>query len=105
MKVVPGARRDEIAGMLGARLKVRVSAPPEGGRANAAVCALVAAALGVRPRQVQIEKGHASAEKTLRVSGADPARVARLLGESNAKSRGETKSPGMERRTATRTQR
>lgn len=83
VKVVPGARRDEIAGMLGDRLKVRVAAPPEGGRANRAACALIAAALGVKPRQVEVEAGHATADKTLRVRGADPARVRRLLGRSD----------------------
>ena len=44
VKVVPGASRAGIAGVLGDRLKVRVSAPAEGGRANKAVCAVIAAA-------------------------------------------------------------
>src|SRR5690349_990673 len=34
LKVVPGSRRDQIVGGLGDRLKVKVSAPPEDGRAN-----------------------------------------------------------------------
>jgi uncharacterized protein (TIGR00251 family) len=80
VKAVPGARRDEVIGMLGGRLKIRVSAPPEGGKANAAVCALLAAALGVKPRQVEVSAGHASVEKMLRVTGANPERVLRLLG-------------------------
>ncbi len=72
IKAVPGASRDEIAGMVGDRVKVRITAPPEGGRANKAICALVAKACGVRPRQVTIESGHASGEKTLRVEGVQP---------------------------------
>jgi uncharacterized protein (TIGR00251 family) len=79
VKAVPGARRDEVVGMLGERLKVRVSAPPEGGRANRAICALIAAALGVRARDVEIAAGHASAEKTVRVHGADPERIRALM--------------------------
>lgn len=79
VKVVPGARRDQIAGPLAGRLKIRVAAPPEGGRANDAACALVAAALGLRPRQVRVIAGRASPEKTLRITGADPALVRRLL--------------------------
>lgn len=79
VKAVPGARRDEIVGMLGDRLKVRVSAPPEGGRANAAIRALIADALGVKARQIAIISGQASAEKVVRVAGADPERVRALL--------------------------
>lgn len=80
IKAVPGARRDEIVGMLGDRLKVRVAAPPEGGKANAAICALIAAALGVKPRQVEVVSGHGSAEKTLRVTGVDQEKARELLG-------------------------
>ena len=80
MKAVPGAKRDEIVGRLGDRLKVRVSAPPEGGRANEAICTLIAAALGVRARDVAIVSGHARAEKVVEVSGAGPGAVEALLG-------------------------
>ena len=82
IKAVPGARRDEVVGMLGERLKVRVSAPPEDGRANKAICTLIAAALGVKPRQVEVVAGSTSPEKTLRIEGADPHAVARLLGRA-----------------------
>ena len=67
LKVVPGARRDQIAGVLGERLKVRVAAPPEGGKANRAVCRLLAGALGVRESEVEIVAGHSGPEKTVRV--------------------------------------
>jgi len=79
VKVVPGARRDEIAGILGERLKVRTSAPPEGGRANAAICALIAEELGLKPRDVMLHAGHASAEKTVVITGLDAATVADRL--------------------------
>lgn len=69
VKAVPGAKRDEIVGLLGDRLKVRVSAPPEGGRANKAIEALIAGALGVRASAVEVEAGHSSAEKVVRVRG------------------------------------
>ena len=42
IKVVPNARKDEIVGLVGQRLKVRVLAPPEEGRANKAVYKLIA---------------------------------------------------------------
>lgn len=79
IKAVPGARRDEIVGMLGDRLKVRVAAPAEAGKANAAICALIADALGVKARQVEIVSGLGSAEKVVRVAGADQEKVRALL--------------------------
>lgn len=69
IKAVPGASRDQVAGLLGDRIKVRVAAPPEGGKANEAICKLIAETLDVPARQVEIVAGHARAEKTLRVSG------------------------------------
>jgi uncharacterized protein (TIGR00251 family) len=79
VKAVPGAKRDGIAGVLGTRLKVRVSAPPEDGRANAAICAVIAAALGVKPRAVTVVTGHASAEKVVRVEGVGLGHVSEVL--------------------------
>ena len=79
VKVVPGASRDAVAGTLGDRLKVRVSAPPEGGRANKAVCAVIARALDVKPKQVSIEAGRSNPEKTVRVEGCDVAIAEKIL--------------------------
>ncbi len=47
LKVVPGASRSEVTGWLGDRLKVRVCAPSENGKANVAVETLVAQALNL----------------------------------------------------------
>jgi uncharacterized protein (TIGR00251 family) len=80
VKVVPGASRDEIGSVVGDRLKVRVSAPPEGGRANKAVCRVIADTLGVKPKRVSVERGHAGPEKILRVAGCDTAGVMSALG-------------------------
>lgn len=80
VKAVPGASRDQIVGPLGGRLKIKVAAPPEGGKANAAICALVAAALGIKARQVRVAAGHGSAEKVLEVLGIEPAEVSERLG-------------------------
>ena len=49
IKAVPGARRNTIVGPLGTRLKVRIAAPPEDGKANRAIRRLIADALGLRP--------------------------------------------------------
>ncbi len=70
IKAVPGASRDEIAGTIGDRLKVRVSVPAQAGRANQAICILLARAMGVKSRNVSVESGHASSQKTVRIRGA-----------------------------------
>lgn len=80
LKVVPGASRTALAGMLGDRIKLRVAAPPEGGKANAAVMQFLATALGVKQSQVTIERGHTSAEKTVRVNAFDARTVRRAFG-------------------------
>lgn len=80
IKAVPGASRDAVVGMLGDRVKVRVSAPPEGGKANKAICALIAARLGVRPGQVEVIAGHTYPEKTLRITGIDDESLRARLG-------------------------
>ncbi len=83
IKAVPGASRDRIAGLYGDALKVQVSAPPEGGKANVRLCALLAAALGVPQRDVRVVHGASSARKVIAVSGLDAATVLqRLLASS-----------------------
>jgi len=69
--VVPGASRSEIVGPLGNRLKVRIAAPAEGGKANRALLKLLRERLSVR--EVEIVAGHSRAEKTVRIRG--PVRI------------------------------
>ena len=80
IKAVPGARQDQIVGPLGRRLKVRVSAPPEDGKANKAICSLIAEAAGVKPSRVEVVSGHASPIKTLRIIGVNAPELAERLG-------------------------
>lgn len=69
VKAVPGASRDSIAGLLGDRLKVRVSAAPEGGKANNAICKIIAKSLKLKAAQVEIHAGHTNPEKTIQIRG------------------------------------
>ncbi|MCB0972463.1 MAG: DUF167 domain-containing protein [Acidimicrobiales bacterium] len=68
VRVIPRARRDEVGGERAGRLLVRTTAAPTDGKANAAVCRLVAAHLGCRARDVEVIAGHRSRDKTLRVA-------------------------------------
>jgi hypothetical protein len=82
VKVVPGSSREDIAGALGERLKVRTRAPAEDGRANRAVCALLAAALGVKTRDVAIASGAGRPDKVVRIRGISTTHAAAALGLS-----------------------
>jgi uncharacterized protein (TIGR00251 family) len=74
--VVPGASRTEIIGRHGDRLRVRVAAAPERGRANRAVEALLGEFFGTTATVVA---GSGSRRKQVRLAGLDPAGVAERL--------------------------
>jgi len=71
LKVVPGSSRDEIVGWLGDALKVKVTAPPEKGRANEAVVALLAERLGIDTSSIAVVSGYGSPAKVVEVDGMD----------------------------------
>ncbi len=81
VKVVPGSSRDQIVGRLGDALKIKVAAPPEGGKANEAVCSLLAQALGLSRGQVRIAAGHSRPLKRLEISGVSPQKLAQWLAQ------------------------
>ena len=88
VRLTPRARRDRIDGFAadaegGRVLKVRVSAPPVEGAANAALIRLLAKALGVPKSAVTIAAGENSRIKTLEIAG-DPADLAARLGRWTA---------------------
>jgi len=81
VRVVPRASRDQIAGVHGDALKVRLTAPPVEGRANEALVAFLAKRLGVRKSQVEIVTGATSRRKMIHVIGLVTQEVEeRLLG-------------------------
>jgi uncharacterized protein len=81
VRVSPGAKHDEIVGWRGDVLRVRVRAAPEKGKANEAVCSLIAAALGVPARSVLVDRGHTSRDKLLLVDGIGEEEMMRRLGK------------------------
>lgn len=80
VKAVPGASRDAIAGMLGDRIKVRISAAPEGGKANKAIVRLLSRSLGCKPAQVVLESGKTNPEKLFSIDGMGPEDISVALG-------------------------
>ena len=71
LKVVPGSSREEIVGWLGdsLKVKVKVKAPPEKGRANESVVALLAERLGIDTASIAVVSGHGSPAKVVEVDG------------------------------------
>jgi len=84
LRVVPGAARPGLVGRYGSSWKVRVAAPPEGGRANDAVVKLLADALGVRAGDVSIVAGHGSRDKIVALAGLTSTEVESRLAASVA---------------------
>lgn len=84
VKVVPGASTSRVAGAYGARVKLCVAAPAEGGKANKAVVALLADVLGLSARDVTMVRGQTMAQKTFAVRGVDAKHVAKRLGLERA---------------------
>ena len=70
VRLTPRAAHDEIAGWRGDLLRVRVTAPPVGGRGNAALERLLADALGVPKSAVRVVSGARAREKTVAIEGA-----------------------------------
>ena len=69
MRVVPGARTSSVVGRLGEAWKLRVHAPPERGRANAAVVALLAATLRLDPADIRVVAGRTARDKVVELAG------------------------------------
>jgi len=79
IKAGPGASRDQIAGPLGVRLKVKVAAAPEDGKANDAICRLLARTLGLAACSVEVESGHSRPEKLIVAKGITAIQAAAKL--------------------------
>jgi len=69
LHVQPGASRSEFAGKHGERIKVRLAAPAQEGRANAALVEFLAQYYKVPRRNVRIESGLKSRRKRVVIEG------------------------------------
>jgi uncharacterized protein (TIGR00251 family) len=79
VRVQPRARRDEIRGLHGDALKIRLTAPPVAGKANQALQKFLAKRLGIPPSSVEILTGHTSRQKRVRVTGVSAKAIHALL--------------------------
>ena len=72
--VTPRSSKDAILGLENDEVRVKVTAPPDDGKANKAVCKLVAKELGIPKSAVNVASGQTSRHKRLSIE-ADEARV------------------------------
>jgi uncharacterized protein (TIGR00251 family) len=80
--VQPGAKRNALEAVEGQALKAYVTAPPEGGKANDALVALLAKALGVARGRIRIVRGHRGRKRLVRIEGLTEPEARRRLAES-----------------------
>jgi uncharacterized protein (TIGR00251 family) len=80
VRLQPRARRNEVVGERDGAVLIRVTAPPVDGKANEALCRLVAKKAGVAPSRVTLLKGHTARDKTLDVDGVDIGTLRAALG-------------------------
>jgi uncharacterized protein (TIGR00251 family) len=87
LRVAPGAARASVVGRYGDAWKVRVAAPPEGGRANDAVVRLLADTLALPRDAVTLVSGHGARDKTVELAGVGPEQIERRLSSAAGKRR------------------
>jgi hypothetical protein len=81
VRLRPRGRGNELIGIEAGVLRARVSAPPLAGRANTALCRLIAKRVGVAPSRVTVVRGEKSRDKVVRVEGIDEAALLAALGK------------------------
>ena len=80
VRAQPKASRNEVVEYRDDVLRVRVTAPPEDGKANAAVIVLLAESLGIACSRVRITRGHSYRDKLVEVESMDGVELRRRLG-------------------------
>lgn len=79
VRLQPKGGRNEIVGVRDGVLVIRVAAAPVDGKANTALCKLIAKRAGVPRDSVSIVRGERARDKAVRVLGVDEDRLRRLL--------------------------
>lgn len=80
VRLRPRGSRNELLGLRDGVLQAKVTAPPVEGRANEALCKLIAKRVGVAPSRVSVVRGEKSRDKVVRVEGVDEAALRTALG-------------------------
>lgn len=79
IKVIPSSSNDCIVGWLEDRLKIKVKAPADKGKANKAVVSVIEKSLSLQKGSVSIESGLTSSKKIISITGYDATDIAAKL--------------------------
>jgi uncharacterized protein YggU (UPF0235/DUF167 family) len=85
LRVVPGATTTGVVGRHGPAWKVRVQAPPEGGRANEAVLRLLSQTLSLPRERIFLVSGHSRRDKIVELKGITEAESTHRLAAARRK--------------------
>lgn len=84
VKAVPRSRQTRAVGVQDGALRVQIAAPPHKGQSNAALCAYLAKAAGVKPRSAGLRRGSGGARKLIEIRTSEPAAAAKRLATAMA---------------------
>ena len=84
VRVQPRASRNEVAGLVGETLKIRLTAPPVEGEANKACLDFLAKLLDCSPSRLAIIQGARSRSKVIRITGLTPEEVRARLSRTES---------------------
>ena len=79
VKVLPRSSRDEIAGYINGKLKIKLTSAPVEGKANSALIKFIANTLDINRNRIRIVRGDTSSHKQLFISGDDKEITRKLL--------------------------
>ena len=86
VRVVPRASKDEVSGLLGDALKIKLRAPPVDGKANKALAAFLSERLGIAFGRVRLLAGETSRNKRVLIEGVEESAVReRLVGQASSR--------------------
>ena len=83
VKLLPRSSRNHVMGKEGDLYRIKVTAPPVDGEANAALIRLLSKKLGIPKKAIEILSGHTSRLKTLRIKDLPPGNISTRLLQSS----------------------
>ncbi|MDD5604304.1 MAG: DUF167 domain-containing protein [Dehalococcoidales bacterium] len=80
LKIVPNARANEIIGIQGGIIGVKIKAPPVEGKANIELISYLSRLLDIPKSNINIVRGHTARNKTVEIIGSNPEEISSRMG-------------------------